>query len=197
MSKTLALFDFDGTLTTKDSLGDFIWFANGAVKTVIGGVILSPILVAYVMKWMPNDVAKQRVLKYFFSGKSLPEMQKLGADYAQQKIPQILRPQGLKKLQWHQQQGHRVVIVSASASLWLQTWAESLGVELLATQLEVKDHCLTGAFEGDNCHGQAKVERIKSYLDLQDYGTIYAYGDTSGDKPMLALATYSEYKPFR
>ena len=54
-----------------------------------------------------------------------------------------------------------------------------------------------GRCDGDNCHGQEKVRRIKEAYPLDQYREIYAYGDTGGDRPMLGLATHSFYKPFR
>lgn len=196
MANVLALFDFDGTLTTKDSLGDFILFAFGKPKTLIGGILLSPTLAGYALGLMDNSTAKQQVLKYFFSGISVEKMQELGERYAKQRLPKILRPAGVEKLKWHQQQGHQIVIVSASTEYWLKPWTDSMGFDVLATQLEVKDQKLTGCYAGVNCHGEEKVRRVKAEYDLGQFDEIYAYGDTSGDKPMLALADHAFYKPF-
>lgn len=192
----LALFDFDGTLTTKDSLGDFILFAFGKPKTVIGGILLSPTLAGYALRLMDNSKAKQQVLKYFFGGMPIDKMRELGERYAKERLPKILRPAGLERLQWHQQQGHKIVIVSASTEYWLKPWTEAMGFDLLATQLEVKDNQLTGRYAGENCHSEEKVRRIQAAYELAQFDEIYAYGDTSGDKPMLALAHQGFYKPF-
>ena len=43
----LALFDFDGTITNRDSFIDFIKFAKGNLKFFQGFMILSPILILY------------------------------------------------------------------------------------------------------------------------------------------------------
>lgn len=195
--KTLALLDFDGTLTTKDSLGDFIQFVFGQPKTILGGMTLLPVLIGYALGWMNNSRAKQRVIKHFFAGMPLASLHQFGESYAKQRLPQILRPSGLAKLQWHQRQGHQVVIVSASCENWLKPWTDAIGVELLATQLEVKASKLTGRYLGENCHGDEKVRRIQVAYSLDDYNVIYAYGDTAGDRPMLQLATQAFYKPFR
>jgi phosphoserine phosphatase len=63
--------------------------------------------------------------------------------------------------------------------------------------MAVNHGVLTGQFDGHNCYGQEKVRRIQAALDLAHYEHIYAYGDSSGDKPMLALADEAFYKPFR
>lgn len=123
-------------------------------------------------------------------------MRELGEAYVKQRLPKILRPAGLQKLKWHQAQGHQIVIVSASTDYWLKPWTLGMGFELLATQLEINDNQLTGCYLGENCHGDEKVHRIKAAYDLAKFDEIYAYGDTSGDKPMLALAHHAFYKPF-
>jgi HAD superfamily hydrolase (TIGR01490 family) len=195
--KTLALFDFDGTLTTRDSLGDFIHYACGTPKTIIGAIMLTPVLTGYACRLIANDKAKEKVLGYFLGGQSLEEIRSVAQNYATNRIPQILRSKGLEKLQWHIAQGHKVVLVSASASLWLKPWSDSLGIELLSTELEVSNDLLTGRYASKNCHGEEKVRRINEYLNLDEFDQIYAYGDASGDKPMLGLAEYAFYKPFR
>jgi phosphatidylglycerophosphatase C len=195
-SLTLALFDFDGTLTIKDSLVDFIVFAVGKTKTVIGGIMLSPTMACYALGFMDNSKAKQKIVKYFFGGWAQPDFTKIAEEYSLKQLPKILRPNGLEKLQWHQQQGHKVVIVSASLQDWLKPWTEEIGIELIATQLEVKKGNLTGCFKDVNCHGEEKVRRIQQEYDLAQFHKIYAYGDTSGDKPMLALANHGFYKLF-
>lgn len=195
--KVLALFDFDGTLTHKDSLGDFIQFAVGKRRAFLGGMILAPTLIRYVLGSTDNSLAKQHVLCHFFAGESEKKIRLLGRDYATHRIPAILRPEGLKRLAWHQEHGHEVVIVSASVELWLKDWTDSLGIALLATYMEVQDGYLTGRFAGQNCHSEEKVRRIRAAYSLENYDEIYAYGDTSGDRPMLALAHQQFYKPFR
>ncbi|MCH9742877.1 MAG: HAD-IB family hydrolase [Proteobacteria bacterium] len=197
MSKSLALFDFDGTITDRDSLPDFIVVAVGLHRFLLGMLVLSPMLVLYVLKLVRNDFAKEKMLGYFFKGWTIDRLNAVGRRYALTRIQQIIRPQAQARLQWHQAQGHDVVIVSASAEYWLQAWSEQQGFKLIATKMAVSNGILTGRFEGNNCYGSEKVRRIREELDLADYERIYAYGDSLGDKPMLALAHEAIYKPFR
>lgn len=197
MSKTLALFDFDGTITDRDSLADFIIYAVGLPRFLLGILVLSPILGLYVLKLVRNDFAKEKMLGYFFKGWTIDQLNSVGQNYALTRIPQIIRPQAQARLQWHHAQGHEIVIASASVEHWLQAWSQQQGFKLIATKMAVNNGVLTGRFEGNNCYGVEKVRRIKQALDLANYERIYAYGDSSGDKPMLALAHEAFYKPFR
>ena len=192
----IAFFDFYGTITTQDSLPDFIKFAIGKPKYYLGLCLLSPILLAYVLKLLPNHIAKEKMISYFFKGWPEKNFQTVADEYAALQIDKIVRPKALEKLRWHQEQGHKVVIVSASMKSWLKKWCDTQNVELISTQLEIKQGKLTGKFATKNCHGKEKVNRIKEQYSLQDYSYIYAYGDSSGDKDMLKLANEAFYKPF-
>ena len=193
----LALFDFDGTITKDDSLLKFIRFVVGDVRFVFGLVVLSPILVAYKLKLIPNYKAKQKMLSWFFKGMSKKAFFKVANEYSLVHIDKILRPKAMEKISWHKAQGHKVVIVSASIDCWLRPWCEKNGLELIATKLEIKDDIVTGKLLSKNCYGVEKANRIKEIYNLKDFEYIYSYGDSSGDKQMLELAHEKFYKPFR
>ena len=193
----LALFDFDGTITKDDSLLKFIRFVVGDGRFVFGLVVLSPILVAYKLKLIPNYKAKQKMLSWFFKGMSKKAFFKVANEYSLVHIDKILRPKAMEKISWHKAQGHKVVIVSASIDCWLRPWCEKNGLELIATKLEIKDDIVTGKLLSKNCYGVEKINRIKEIYNLKDFEYIYSYGDSSGDKQMLELAHEKFYKPFR
>ena len=197
MSKKIAFFDFDGTITTDDSLLKFIRFVVGDSRFLIGLFVLSPILIAYKLKLIPNYKAKQKMLSWFFKGSSEEEFKRIANEYSLNHIEKILRPMAMDKIKWHQEQGHEVVIVSASIECWLKPWCDKQKLELIATQLEIKDKKINGKLKSKNCFGQEKVNRIKEKFNLNECVYIYAYGDSRGDKEMLELANESFYKPFR
>ena len=193
----LALFDFDGTITTDDSLIKFIRFAVGDIKFITGMVLLSPMLIAYKLKLIPNYKAKQYMLAYFF--KNMPESKfiQLSKEYSLTHIDTILRKKAMEKIQWHTQQKHKIIIVSASIECWLKPWCNKHNLDLIGTKLEIKDGVITGKFLSKNCYGIEKVHRLQKQYNLDDYDYIYAYGDSHGDKELLKLADKSFYKPFR
>ncbi|TLT01303.1 HAD-IB family hydrolase [Aliarcobacter cibarius] len=197
MNKKIAFFDFDGTITTDDSLLKFIRFVVGDRKFLLGLTSLSPMLVLYKLKLIPNYKAKQYMLSWFFKGISKDNFLNVANEYSLVHIHKILRPKAIQKIFWHKEQGHKVVIVSASLECWLKPWCEKNGLELLATKLEIRNEIVTGKLLSKNCYGVEKVNRIKEFYDLEEYDYIYAYGDSSGDKHMLELANESFYKPFR
>ena len=193
---SLALFDFDGTITTDDSLTRFISFVVGDARLIIGMLLLSPILLSYKLKLTPNHKAKQIVLSYFFKGMEESSFRRIARQYSLEQIDKIVRPEALERIKWHKRQGHKVVVVSASIECWLKPWCDKNDLDLIATKLEFRDGAATGRFLTKNCHGMEKVNRIKAAYDPDDYESIHAYGDSAGDKEMLAIATNRYYKYF-
>jgi phosphatidylglycerophosphatase C len=197
MTKGIAFFDFDGTITTKDSLLEFIKFTKGNLAFRIGFLRNLHFLIAYKIKLIPNQLAKEKVLAHFFGNTPVAQFQEKCDAFSMEIIPGLIRPGAMEEITKLQQQGVHIVIVSASPENWIRQWTGTINADLLATKLEVHNHTITGKIAGINCHGEEKVRRIKEQYTLTNYSTIYAYGDTSGDKPMLALAQHSHMKPFR
>ena len=197
MDNVLVIFDFDGTITTHDSLVRFTQYAVGKPFYYMGLLKLSRTLIAYSLKLIPNYIAKEKLISHFFKDWSEDKFKKVADKYSVSQIDNIIRPQAIEKIRWHQQLGHKIVIVSASMEYWLKLWCEKNNLDLIATKLEIQNSILTGKFSTKNCHGIEKVNRIKEIYDLSQYDYIYAYGDSSGDREMLALANESFYKPFR
>ena len=194
---TIAFLDFDGTITTDDSLIKFIRFVVGDTKFIWGMTLLSPMLTAYKLKLIPNYRAKQYILSYFFKGMAKEKFMQVAKEYSLKHIDTILRPKAMEKIAWHKEQGHKIVIVSASIECWLKPWCNENNLDLIATKLEIKDGIVTGKFLTKNCYGIEKANRVQEQYNLSDYDHIYAYGDSRGDRELLELADEKFYKPFR
>jgi phosphatidylglycerophosphatase C len=195
--KKIAFFDFDGTITIKDTLPEIIKFQKGVGAYYIGLLLYAPWLIAYKLKLFSNDKAKEKILIYFFS--DTPEMvfQEKCNLFADRILPGLIRPGALREINQLRMDGFEIAVISASAENWIRNWSDRYRLKLIATKLEVKNGLITGRIEGRNCYGEQKVVCIHEQWNLTEYEDIYVYGDTSGDKPMLALATKSFYKPFR
>jgi phosphatidylglycerophosphatase C len=197
VKKGIAFFDFDGTITTKDTLLEFIKFSKGTLRFYLGFLIYSPYLFAYKAKIISNQVAKEKILRHFFRNMPVSHFRDLCERFATEGLPSLLRPKAMEEIQNLKSKGITIVIVSASPENWIRPWTNRLNLELIATRLETAGDHLTGNIYERNCHGEEKVKRINNNYILSEYEKIFAYGDSSGDRPMLALATESFYKPFR
>jgi len=152
---------------------------------------------AYKVNLISGDLLKEKVLTYFFSGIPEKNFQEQCDLFADRVLPDLIRPEAVTEMDRLRQEGFELVIVSASAENWIRKFAKRMSLELIATKLQVKNGVITGKIQGKNCKGGQKVICIQERWDLGSFDEIYVYGDSSADKPMMALATRSFYQPFR
>ena len=194
--KKIVAFDFDGTLTTKDTLLVFIRFAKGFKDFWLGFLRFAHLLVLMKLGLYPNWKAKQKVFAHFFEGMRIEDFNEFCLRFAQDH-QHLLRPKGIEALHQALRDGAEVMIVSASIDNWVKPFFENQSIQILGTQIEVKGGLLTGRFLSKNCYGQEKVNRILALFPHREDYHLTAYGDSRGDKELLAFADESHYKPFR
>ncbi len=195
----LALFDFDGTISTEDS---FLLFARSLSlpRYLQGCLLLSPRIIAFLTGLYPNHALKEDFLVYFLKQKTMADMRLLAERFCSTSVPVILRPKAIERMRWHQDRGDHVSVVSACPRLILEPWCRRSAAELIATELEIDPESrITGRIAGRNCWGKEKVRRIRARYAVSDYDRIFAYGDSKGDLPMLEMAAPESrfFKPFR
>ena len=195
---TVAAFDFDGTLTRRDTLLPFLLSTLGGARVARDALILAPTLAAYALGVTDNGVAKERVFVRCLAGMSMDELRREAERFAMYVLPGLLRNEALQRLDWHKRQGHRCVVISASLDVYVRPWAERAGFDdVIATHLEVRqDGRISGKLSGANCFGSEKVRRLEDLLGAREGYALYAYGDSRGDKELLACADYPYYRQF-
>jgi phosphatidylglycerophosphatase C len=193
--EVVAAFDFDGTISTCDSLQVFL--RNNLGRPKFGWAIFRalPWLTACALHLTDRHTAKEHLLRASLGGRRAEQVERWAADFVAGELPGLLRPEMLARLAWHQAQGHRTVLVSASPSLYLRPWAQKMGFQaLLCTELEVVDGFYTGRLASRNCWGPEKVRRLEAWWQQDVPAKLYAYGDSRGDAEMLARADVAWYR---
>ena len=197
MIKRLYLFDFDGTITKKDSFIDFFLQTFGYRHLLIVIIKNLPKVLSLIIR---RDLGKLKefLTSIFLIKKNEVVLFKLGNNYLNNHFDELMNSVAVEEiLRLQKNKENTLFIVSASLDLWLSHFAKKLKVKLICTQLEYKNETFTGNFKTKNCKGHEKVSRIKQVLSLEDFNEIIVYGDSDGDKEMLQLGTKTFYKPFR
>ncbi len=189
--RCIAVFDFDGTLTTKDTLLEFIKFACGVPRFYWGFLLFCPILILMKLHLFPNWKAKQLFFSHFFKGWEYNDFKAKGQLFANE-IEKMENRKMLEKLNDHLNHSDVVYVISASIFEWVQPWCEKIGVSrVLATQIEVDANgIISGRFATKNCYGKEKVRRLLEVEPERRSYILYAYGDSRGDKEMIAFSDY-------
>ena len=212
----IAAFDFDGTLTKRDTLMPFLRRGLGWPWFLWALLVCSPWLAAFALRLIPNHVAKQKLLLVTLKDRTLAEMDDWTSSWLAHDFPGQLQSWPMAQLAEHKQAGHCCVMVSASPDVYLKRVAKQLGFDaLLCTEMAIVDGRLTGQMQTPNCYGEQKVIRLKAWMAERfgeslrgsfrgsfggSFGSPanaviqFAYGDTLGDKPMLRLAENAFYR---
>lgn len=191
-------FDFDGTITTKDTFALFLRYWAGTPRWLFNLFKLLPIFIAYTLKLIDRNKVKRHVVRTFFKNANEKTLNQRANQFANEIIPRLIRPEALKTLKKKNVAPNKLYIVSASINHYLDVWAKNNGIKhVIATNLQVVDGYLTGELSGPNCWGQGKITKIAAEMAQTPYELVEAYGDTRGDREMLHAAQASYYKPFR
>jgi phosphatidylglycerophosphatase C len=194
--RPLVAFDFDGTLTSRDSFTAFLRWRFGARAYAAGMLALTPAAARYVLN-RDRGRLKAAAVRRVLAGMPRTELDAWAQSFASEQGRGLLRPDALRAWRRWQGEGARLVIVTASPETIVTPIARGLGADLLlGTRLGFDTAGrVTGGFEGENCRGPEKVRRLQAAFG-DDVRLEAAYGDTDGDKEMLALAEEQGMKVF-
>jgi len=190
----LALFDFDGTITTRETMAAFMYRAVPARRQAWGRWVLAPWVAGYKCGLVSGVAVRAAVVRVGFAGVTLASVQAHGAAFAADTLPALLRPEAMARIRWHQEQGDTVAVVSGGLDVYLAPWCRMHGLALACSTLEHRGGRLTGRYQGVQCVGAEKARQVRGQFDLADYGRVYAYGDTREDLPLLDLAHHRFYR---
>lgn len=191
-------FDFDGTLTKKDTFLAFIEYAKGYGKTFWGFFLFSPILILMKLRLFPNWKAKQMVFSWFFKGMNINEFNQICHEFANRN-QRIIRTEGWDTIRKALANGEQVIIITASIENWVKPFFKEFGnqIKVEGTKIDVRINQITGQFLTQNCYGVEKTKRLKEVFPYRQAYELIAFGDSDGDRYLLNEADEIHYKPFR
>ncbi len=190
-------FDFDGTLTNRDTFIEFLLFVRGWKTLFLCLLKYFFHLLFMVLGFIPRWKVKQAIFSHYFRGMTLDEFNLLCQRFANGNW-RILRPEGINLLREALSQGEKVVVISASIENWVKAFFKDIeGVIVIATQIEVEVGRLSGKFLSKNCNKEEKVNRLKEMFPDRDKYYLMAYGDGPGDVELLDYANEGYYKKFK
>ena len=189
----VAVFDVDGTLTVRDCVRPFLERVGGKVG-IARAVLRRPVASLGAGFRRDRDRMKEIVVGGVLRGRAVADVEALGETFAREVHDGWMRPDTLSRLRWHQAAGHRTALVSASLGPYLRPLGQQLGVDavLCAEPLREGDRYGDG-LDGANCRAAEKVRRLDAWLDANELrdAAIWAYGDSRGDRELLARADHS------
>ncbi len=194
----ITVFDFDGTITTKDTFALFLRYYAGTPKWLAKILILLPIFSAYAFKIIDRNTVKIHVIRRFFKNAVKDKLDAKAEQFAREVIPGLIRPQAQACLDKKKSSPEALYICSASIAPYLRAWGRTQNItNILATELDSDGNRYTGEIKGWNIWGEGKVRRILAEFAPNQVRIMEAYGDSRGDRELLHAAKASYYRPFR
>ena len=189
--RVIAAFDFDGTLIRGDSLLPFLTHLCGPSAVALSLARATPLLSRGFVDPRARNAAKELVVRRLLAGRLESDVLAAGEMYARELTARV-RPSMTDRIRWHTDRGHALVMVSASLDVYLRHVGRALGfAAVLATGLTVDARGrLTGELSNGNVRGEVKARLLRQWLGAEPF-ELYAYGDSSGDHELLAMATYA------
>jgi phosphatidylglycerophosphatase C len=155
----LALFDFDGTLTRADTFTPFLRFAASPRRMFWGTLLLTPMILPYKLGLVPATRMRAAAAFACFRGQKVADVEARGRRYAET-LSELVRDEARDRLLWHERNGDRIVVVSASLSPYLRPWCDARGFDLICTELASAEGVLTGRYQGgEPCANRAHANR--------------------------------------
>jgi phosphatidylglycerophosphatase C len=191
VTRTVAAFDFDGTLTRRDSMLPFLARVRGWPRTLVALASIAPRYAGVLLGRVDRDATKDRLLMRVLRGTTRDELAVAGAEYGDVLVRKAITPEMRAVVASHRARGHDIVIVSASLDTYLDTVGERLDAQaVLCTKLEFDaGGRATGRMAGGNCRGAGKAQRLREHLG-DEAAVLWAYGNSDGDREMFAMADH-------
>ena len=194
--RAIVAFDFDGTLTIRDSFTAFLRWRAGPIRHALGMARLAPAALRYLIDRDRGRI-KAAAVREFLAGLTRDELRRAAESFAAEQSAAMFRPDALQTWRDWRDRGALMVIVTASPSDVVRPFAERLQAEaLIGTELAFDAQGrLTGGFVTPNCRGPEKVARLEARFGA-GVRLAAAYGDTGGDREMLAIAETAGFQVF-
>ncbi|MDQ1163045.1 phosphatidylglycerophosphatase C [Chryseobacterium sp. SORGH_AS 447] len=193
--KKLYCFDFDGTLTYKDTMFMYLKFYD-PTKFRLQFLKHVPLFVLLKLRLAETEKVKKSFIGSILKGQTQEKIEKKSQQFFEAHYPKVVRENALDFIKNIDHENTQSLLVTASLDIWAKPFADAFNMKLLATQAEFKNGVFTGNFIGRNCNGNEKLARIQTEIRDKKYDKIIAFGDTSGDKPMLKWANEGHYQFF-
>lgn len=190
----LAIFDLDNTLIGGDS--DSLWGQYLAESGMVDGAFYARENQRFYEEYEAGELDIFEFLRFSLkplADNPLPELLALRKRFMAEKIVPIMLPQAEQLLQKHRDQGHELLIITATNRFVTEPIAQALGIdELIATEPEMIDGCYSGDVAGTPSFREGKVKRLNLWLSEKGYNlaSSWFYSDSHNDLPLLEMVTH-------
>lgn len=186
---TLALFDLDNTLLAGDS--DHAWGEFLVEEGLVDAEEYRKANDRFYQEYLNGELDIFHYLRFALQPLARHEMKELltwREAFMEKKVRPMMQDKARELLDQHRQQGHTLMIITATNRFVTESIADLLGVEhLIATEPELVNGRYTGEVAGIPSFQDGKVTRLNDWLEHHDRSLegAWFYSDSHNDVPLL------------
>jgi phosphatidylglycerophosphatase C len=188
-SGSLAVFDLDGTITRRDTLGPFLWgFLWRRPWRLLRGLLVLPAAARFVFN-RDRGALKGAVIHGLLGGARRRSLARWAERYVAELLSDGLYAEALTAIAMHRTRADRLLLMSASTDLYVPLIGRALGFnEIICTEVRWRaDGRLDGRLASANCRGEEKRRCLAALIARDAPGRVYAYGDSRADLAHMQL----------
>jgi phosphatidylglycerophosphatase C len=187
----MAIFDLDGTITHRDTLFPLVlrqlsrrpWQLLRLVKLI-------PAVVRFGVD-RDRGALKQSLLRATLRGIPRAELTDTSEAFVRDTIERGCFQEALQTLRRHREQGHYLVLMSASVDFYVPEFGRQLGFDrVICTGVAWKGDVLDGTLTTPNRRGEEKAHCLRALVAERDDTHTFAYGNSGSDLPHLKLTRH-------
>ena len=192
----LTLFDLDNTLLNGDS--DRAWGCYLVEKKLVDPKVYYEQNEKFYKDYLACQLDMDEYCEFAFkpfTQYSMEQLLQYRDEYIHEFILPMIEPQAKELVQYHKDQGHKCIIITATNSFITRPIADLFQIEdLIATDPEQNTSGFTGKLAGTPCFQEGKLTKLNQWLEdqkltLASFDVIHGYSDSYNDLPLLQLAT--------
>ncbi len=191
---TLALFDLDNTLLSGDS--DYEWGQFLVRKNLVDKKAYEEANIRFYEQYKQGELDIYEWSAFTFkplAERSMKALATLHKEYMQDVILPIMGDKAKATIKHHRQQGHTLIVITATNSFITRPIVEAFGIEnLIATESKIVNGRYTTDVDGIPCFSTGKVERLTAWLTRNNESLegSYFYSDSHNDLPLLEIVDH-------
>lgn len=190
--KKLAIFDIDYTITRRETLMELFRYVIKKDKKNIRFLPRAAYCgFMYLIKFYDEKKVKETFLKFIENIKE-DDLSTLVKEFYNDRLKNIVYKDALDMMKKLKNDGYDIYLISASPEFYVNEFYAIEEVDMIiGTKFKFESGIFLRKMDGENCKGEEKVKRLKSYLKENnidvDFSESYMFSDSLSDKPLLDL----------
>ena len=193
--ETIAVFDLDGTITTRDTTAAFLLgYLREHPRRLARCVPLAVSTAGFAAGLVDNAALKRTAVHAILGGAGREEIALWTERFVPWCLEALVRPTARTRIEAHRSARHHLILASASLDLHVEPIGKALGfAEVICTKVAwTRGQRVSGDLDGGNIRSDKKLAAVQRAVSLAESAPrsarVIAYSDHHADLPLLRWA---------